>query len=110
MYKILQHDTPDDFVLATGESHSNREFIEEACKYIDVELQWVGEGIEEKGIDIKSNKIVIEIDQRYFRPCEVELLLGNSEKAKRILGWEAKTTFKDLVKLMMEDDLRRINI
>lgn len=108
MYRILQHDVPDDFILSTGESHSNREFIEEACKYINVELQWIGEGLDEKGIDVKTNKTVIEVDQRYFRPSEVDLLMGNSEKAKRLLGWEAKTNFKDLIKLMMEDDMRHM--
>ena len=106
MYKILQHNQPDDFVLATGESHSNREFIEEACKYIDINIEWIGEGVNEKGIDKKTKKVVIEIDKKYFRPSEVNFLLGNPEKAKNILGWEAKTTFKELVGLMMDYDLK----
>jgi len=110
MYLMLQQDYPDDFVISTGEAHSNREFVEEACKYIDVDIEWIGEGINEIGIDKRSgNEIVIQVDQKYFRPSEVDLLLGDPTKAKEILGWEAKTKFKDLVKLMMEHDLKKIN-
>lgn len=106
MIKIIEHSEPDDFVIATGECHSNREFIEEACKYIGVEIEWVGDGINEKGIDKKTDKIVIEVDEKYFRPSEVEILLGDPTKAKTILGWEPKVKFKELVKIMMEYDLK----
>jgi GDPmannose 4,6-dehydratase len=107
MWLMLQQDTPDDFVLATGESHSNREFVEEACKYINVNIEWQGEGIHEIGVDKNSrDAIVIQVDPRYFRPSEVDLLLGDLTKAKNILGWEPKVKFKDLVKLMMEHDLK----
>lgn len=109
MYLMLQQDKPDDFVLATGESHSIREFVEEACKYIDVEIEWINEGIDEKGIDKKTKKVIIEIDKKYFRPTEVDLLLGDPTKAKKILGWEAKTKFKDLVKIMMKHDIDVFN-
>jgi len=105
MIKIVEHTEPMDFVVSTGESHSNREFIEEACKYINVEIEWVGEGENEKGIDKKTGKIVIEIDPKYFRPAEVDILLGDSSLIKNILGWEAKTKFKELVKIMMKHDL-----
>jgi GDPmannose 4,6-dehydratase len=103
MYLMLQQDEPDDFVLATGECHSVREFIEEACKYIDVEINWLSNDI---GVDKKTGKIVVESDPKYFRPTEVDLLLGDATKAKNILGWEAKVKFKELVKIMMLHDLK----
>lgn len=107
MYLILQQETPDDFVLATGESHSVREFIEESCKHINVELEWINKGTkEEKAIDKYTGKIVVEIDTKYFRPTEVDLLLGDPTKAKNILGWEPKVKFQELVKIMMEHDLK----
>lgn len=107
MWLMLQQDTPDDFILATGESHSNREFIEEASKHVDIDIEWRGEGINEIGVDKNSgDAIVIQLDKKYFRPSEVDLLLGDPTKAKEILGWEAKTKFKDLVKLMMEHDMK----
>jgi GDPmannose 4,6-dehydratase len=105
MWMILQHDSPDDFVIATGECHSNKEFIEEACKYINVDILWKGKGLFEKGIDKKTNKTVIITDSIYFRPCEVDVLLGDPSKAKNVLGWESKVKFKELVKIMMEHDL-----
>jgi GDPmannose 4,6-dehydratase len=108
MWLMLQQDKPDDFILATGEAHSNREFVEEACKYINVDIEWQGEGIKEIGVDKNSgDAIVIQVDPKYFRPAEVDILLGDPTKAKEILGWEAKTKFKDLVKLMMESDLQQ---
>lgn len=105
MYLMLQQDKPDDFVISTGECHSNREFVEEAFQYLNCgKITWVGTGLNEKGIDEKG-RVVIETDPRYLRPSEVELLVGDSTKAKTVLGWEAKTKFKDLVKIMMEHDL-----
>jgi len=106
MYLMLQQDTPDDFVLATGEAHSVREFIEEACKYVEVDILWLHSGINEIGIDKKSGKVVVEIDPKYFRPTEVDLLLGDPTKAKEVLGWEPKVKFKELIKIMMEYDLK----
>lgn len=106
MYLMLQQDKPDDFVLATGEAHSNREFVEEACKYINVDIEWQGEGENEIGVDKNTgDAIVVQVDPKYFRPAEVDILLGDPTKAKNILGWEPKTKFKELVKLMMEHDL-----
>lgn len=105
MWKILQHNKPDDFVLATGETHTVREFVEESCKYMGFKLEWQGKGLAEKGVDISSNKVLVKIDKKYFRPAEVELLLGDASKVRKELGWETKTTFKDLVKLMCEHDL-----
>ena len=106
MYLILQQDKADDFVIATGECHSVREFIEESCKYINVEIEWKGSDINEIGIDKNSGKVVIEIDPKYFRPTEVDFLLGDYTKAKTILGWEPKVKFNELVKIMMEHDLK----
>ena len=106
MIKIIEHSEPDDFVVSTGESHTNREFIEEASKYIGVEIEWKGKGKDEIGIDKKTGKTVIQIDEKYFRPSEVDLLLGDSTKAKTILGWEPKVKFKELIKIMMEYDLK----
>jgi len=105
MIKIIEHSEPDDFVIATGESHTNREFIEEACKHINVQVEWKGSGENEIGIDKKTGRTIIQIDSKYFRPLEVDLLLGDPSKAKSILGWESKIKFKELVKIMMEYDL-----
>lgn len=106
MWLMLQQEKPDDFILATGESHSIREFVEESCKYIGINIEWIDDGINEKGIEKNSGSVIIEIDPKYFRPSEVDLLLGDPTKAKNILGWEAKTKFKDLIKIMMEHDLK----
>ena len=106
MWLILQQDKPDDFVLATGECHTVREFIEEACKYVEVDLLWLNSGVNEIGIDKKSGKTIVTIDPKYFRPTEVDLLLGDPTKAKEVLGWVAETKFKELVKIMMLHDLK----
>ncbi len=105
MWLMLQQDKPDDYVIATGETHTVREFIEEACRILDINLEWKGKGVDEKGIDRKTGKIIIEIDPIYFRPTEVNLLLGDPSKAQRILGWKAKTTFKKLIKIMVDADM-----
>lgn len=103
MWLMLQQETPDDFVLATNETHSVREFIEEASKYVGFDIIWEGEGANEKGIDKNSGKVIIEINPKYYRPAEVELLLGDATKAKEILGWKPKVFFKELVKIMMTE-------
>ena len=107
MWRILQAEKPDDFVLATNETHSIREFIEETFMNLGEEIRWVGTGINEVGILKSSGQEVIKIDPRYFRPTEVELLVGNPAKAKEILDWQPKTTFKDLVKLMVASDFEK---
>ncbi|MEK7650686.1 MAG: GDP-mannose 4,6-dehydratase [Patescibacteria group bacterium] len=104
MWRMLQHSKPDDFILATGETHSVREFAEEVAKNLDINLAWQDKGLKEKGIDKKSGKTIIEIDKRYFRPAEVDLLLGDYSKAKKELGWKPKTTFQKLAKIMTEAD------
>ena len=105
MWRMLQADQADDYVIATGETHSVREFAELVFGSLGMPLTWQGEGANERGIDGASGKTVIEIDPRYFRPAEVDLLLGDAAKAKRELGWEPKTSFAQLVKMMTEADL-----
>lgn len=104
MWLMLQQDKPEDYVIATNETHSVREFIEEAAKYLDISLVWQGNGRKEVGYDKKSGKEVINIDPRYYRPMEVDCLIGDYSKAKKQLGWRPKTRFKDLVKIMMRAD------
>jgi GDPmannose 4,6-dehydratase len=105
MWMMLQHTEPNDYVLATGETHTVREFIEEAAPYFGFSISWVGGGEEEVGIDVGTGKKLIEIDPRYFRPAEVDLLLGDASKAKQVLGWEPKVKFKELVKIMAQEEL-----
>lgn len=107
MWLMLQQDKPDDYVIATGETHSVREFVEEAARLSGFSLVWKGKGIEEKGIDKKTGKTLIEIDSHYFRPVEVNQLIGDASKAKKELGWTAKTKFKELVKIMVKSDLEK---
>jgi len=108
MWRILQADEPDDFVLATNETHTIREFVEETFKVLGEEIIWSGKGVEEKGLLKSSGKPVVAIDPRYFRPTEVDLLIGNPAKAKEKLGWEPKTTFHDLVKVMVKSDFDKV--
>jgi len=108
MWLMLQQDMPDDYVLATGESHSVREFVELSFSFMGREIEWIGSGLDEKGIDKKNGDVLLEIDQRYFRPTEVECLLGDCTKAKEKLGWQAKESFNDLVKEMVETDLKNV--
>ena len=109
MWLMLQQDKPEDFVIATGETHSVREFIEECCKELDIRLKWEGEGVEEVGIDEESGKIIIKINPKYFRPTEVDVLLGDPRKAKEKLGWVAETKFEDLVKVMIKSDFELVS-
>ena len=107
MWLILQHDIPEDFVIATGEMHTVREFATLAFKEVGIELRGEGEGVNEKGIDVKTGKSLVEVDPKYFRPCEVEQLLGDPTKAKTLLGWNPiKTSFSELVKIMVTHDMR----
>jgi len=108
MWLILQQKTPDDYVLATGEAHSVREFIELAFAQTGRKIAWEGVGTQERGIDAKSGKTLVAVDERYFRPTEVECLLGDPSKAKAVLGWTHKTSFKDLVAEMVESDLKTV--
>lgn len=105
MWRMLQQEKPGDFVLATGETHSIREFCELAFKEIGVELKWQGEGVEETGVDAATGKVLVKINPEFFRPSEVDLLLGNPTKAETELGWQRKVDFPGLVKLMVDHDL-----
>ncbi|MDD3740525.1 MAG: GDP-mannose 4,6-dehydratase [Bacteroidales bacterium] len=107
MWRMLQADEPDDYVLATGETHTVREFVEESFKVLGEDIEWKGKGIDEQGFLKSSGKAVVGINPRYFRPAEVELLIGNPAKAKEKLKWEPKTTFKELVKLMVKADYEK---
>lgn len=104
MWMILQHENPSDYVIATGEMHTVREFIEKAFQMLEMPIQWEGSGADEVGIDKNSNKVVVRIDPRYYRPTEVDQLLGDASKAREILGWKPTVTFEQLVEIMVKAD------
>ncbi len=108
MWLMLQQKKADDFVIATGETHSVREFIELAAMELGFKIEWEGEGINEVGFDLNTGKVIIEVSEKYFRPSEVDLLLGDSKKAQKELGWKQKVNFEELVSLMVESDYNRI--
>lgn len=109
MWLMLQHDQPEDFVIATGEQHSVREFTERAFAHVGIELRWQGKGVGEQGIDQATGRVLVEVDPKYFRPAEVETLLGDPTKAKTLLGWNPqKTSFEELVRLMVEHDVQYV--
>jgi GDPmannose 4,6-dehydratase len=107
MWLMLQHDTPDDYVVATGETHSVREFCEVAFRIAGFEIEWSGSGVDEVGVDRASGRQLIRINPQFYRPTEVDLLLGDASKAQRILGWKPRVTFDELAQIMVESDLRR---
>ena len=107
MWLMLQNDKPDDYILATNETHTVREFVELAAKQLGIEIKWKGSGDKEVGIDAKTKKVIIKIDPIYYRPAEVDLLLGDYSKAKKILKWEPKIKFNELVKIMVEADYKK---
>mgnify|MGYP000080907177 CR=1 FL=1 len=108
MWRMLQQDQPDDYVLATNETHTVREFTEEAFKHIGIELDWSGQAEEEKGIDPKTGRVLVSVDPRYYRPTEVDLLIGDYSKAKEKLGWEPKVRFEELVEIMVKADVELV--
>ena len=109
MWLMLQHHTPEDFVIATGEQHTVREFVEKAFEVLSIQITWEGKGANEKGIDSKTGKVIVEIDPKYYRPTEVETLLGDPTKARTVLGWDPKeTSFDELVRLMVESDIKQV--
>ena len=110
MWRILQHDVPEDFVLATGKNFTVRQFVDLTFKELGIELEWVDKGIDEKGIDKASGVIRVKVDPSYYRPTEVETLLGDATKAKEKLGWSPTTSFKELVKIMIESDLEKVRL
>jgi GDPmannose 4,6-dehydratase len=107
MWLMLQHDTPEDFVIATGQYHSVREFCTLAFREVGIELAWEGTGVDERGIDLRTGRVLVEVDPKYFRPTEVDQLLGDPTKARTLLGWNPrKTSFEELVKLMVRHDMK----
>ncbi|MCD6296964.1 MAG: GDP-mannose 4,6-dehydratase [Deltaproteobacteria bacterium] len=107
MWLILQQDIPDDYVIATGESHSVREFVERAFSEVGISIVWEGSGIKERGKDSETGRTLLEVDPGYFRPTEVDSLLGDPSRARLNLGWEPSVTFDDLVKIMVKEDLKQ---
>ncbi|GBF39394.1 GDP-mannose 4,6-dehydratase [Leptospira johnsonii] len=110
MWMMLQQSEPDDYVVATNETHTVREFIEESFRHLDIQLEWKGKGDQEKGYNKKDGKLLIEVDPSFYRPTEVDLLIGNPEKAKAKLGWEPKVKFKELVEIMIKSDCKAFGI
>ncbi|MGM9979699.1 MAG: GDP-mannose 4,6-dehydratase [Clostridium sp.] len=108
MWRILQQEKPGDYVLATNETHTVREFVELAFKEVGVDIEWQGTGVDEKGIDKATGKVLVDVNPRYFRPAEVELLWGDSTKAEKELGWKRKVSFKGLVSMMVDSDMKEI--
>lgn len=108
MWRILQQDKPQDFVIATNETHTVREFVELSFKEVGVEIEWKGTGVDEKGYDKKTGKVLVDVNPKYFRPAEVDLLWGDSSKAEKVLGWKRNVDFPGLVHMMMESDLKEI--
>lgn len=107
MWRILQQEKPDDYVLATNETHTVREFVELAFAEVGVEIEWKGEGVNEKGYDKNTGKLLVDVNPRYFRPAEVELLWGDSTKAETELAWKRKVSFKELVSMMVREDMKK---
>lgn len=107
MWLMLQQETPDDYVVASGETHSVREFVELAFQNIGIDICWCGEGLEEVGADAATGKVLVKVDERYFRPTEVEFLLGDASKTKEKAGWQPQMTFQELVRLMIAEDVKR---
>ena len=109
MWMMLQHEVPEDFVIATGEMHTVREFCTLAFAELGIRLEWKGTGVDEQGIDTATGRVLVEVDPKYFRPCEVEQLLGDPSKARTVLGWNpTKTPFAELVRIMVEHDMRHV--
>ena len=108
MWRMLQQDKPDDYVLATNETHTVREFVDAAFKELGITIRWEGKGIEEKGYDAETGRLLVDINPEFYRPAEVEFLWGNPSKAEKMLGWKRKVNFEGLVAMMMDNDLKEI--
>jgi GDPmannose 4,6-dehydratase len=105
MWLMLQQDAPDDYVVATGRQHSVRELIETAARHLEIPIRWEGEGVNEKGVNSNTGKVIVSVDPRYFRPTEVDSLLGDAAKARKKLGWEPEISFEDLISEIVDADL-----
>ena len=109
MWRMMQADQPDSYVLATGRTEKVRDFVEMTCKALNINIEWQGKGVNEVGIDTETGQAIIQINPQFYRPAEVDLLIGNPEKAKKMLDWEAVTTLEALCAMMVEADLRRVD-
>lgn len=105
MWMMLQHERPEDLVIATGKMYSVREFVERAARHVGYEIVWQGKGVEEKGYDQATGKLIVEVDPRYFRPAEVDLLVGDASKARQLLGWEPRVDLDEMIAIMMQHDI-----
>jgi len=108
MWRILQHDVPGDFVLATNETHTVRQFVEASCEELGIEIRWEGAGVEEKGYDAMTGRLLVDVNPEFYRPAEVEYLWGDPSKAEKELNWKRKVDFKGLVSMMMDADLKAV--
>jgi GDPmannose 4,6-dehydratase len=108
MYLMLQHDTPDDYVVASGINYSIRDFVNKACNELDMKIEWEGEGLDEKVVQTSTGKTMLKVNPKYYRPAEVEVLLGDSSKAQQVLNWTPKTSFDELVAMMVKADFEKI--
>lgn len=108
MWLMLQQPEPDDYVIATGQTHSVRELCELAFREVDIPIEWQGHGINEKGINARTGEVIIEIDPRYFRPTEVDILQGDATKARQKLGWQPRYSFEELIREMVQEDLNAL--
>lgn len=108
MWLMLQQDKPDDYVIATNETRTVREFVETAFGHVGIEIEWKGEGVDEIGIDKATGKTIVKVNPKFFRPAEVDILLGNPAKAESVLGWKREISFAELVKRMVENDMKRV--
>ena len=108
MYLMLQHDTPDDYVVASGINYSVRDFVNVACNELDMKIEWEGEGLDEKVVNTLTGKTILKVNSKYYRPAEVETLLGDASKAKKVLNWQPKTSFDTLVSMMIKADYDKL--
>ena len=108
MWLMLQQDKPDDYVIATNETRTVREFVETAFRHVDIEVEWKGEGVDEVGIDKATGKTIVKVNKKFFRPAEVDILLGDPSKAEKALGWKREISFSELVERMVKNDLARV--
>ncbi|MDO4863329.1 MAG: GDP-mannose 4,6-dehydratase, partial [Ruminococcus sp.] len=109
MWLMLQQDKPDDYVIATNETRTVREFVETAFKHVGIDVEWQGEGVDEVGIDKATGKTIVKVNKKFFRPAEVDILLGDPAKAEKVLGWKREISFSELVERMVKNDLERVS-
>ena len=108
MWLMLQQDKPDDYVIATNETRTVREFVETAFSHVGMEISWVGEGVDEIGVDKATGRTVVKVNKKFFRPAEVDILLGDPSKAEKVLGWKREISFSQLVERMVNNDMERV--